>query len=320
MQVRKAVITAAGRGARQFPAATPVHKAMLPLVDSDGVAKPVIQIIAEEALSSGIEALCVVCAPGDPEQYVAQFKALRSNLLAVYEGMDWAERQAERIDEILSKTTFVVQDQPKGYGHAVYCARSFTGDDPFLLMLGDHLYVSDAPGTRCARQLLEVAAAEAGPVAALHATREHLIGRYGTVRASRDSNHPDLYQLETILEKPSITTAERELQTPGLRAGFYQCFFGMHVLTATAMALLEAHVNGDEAGSADVQLTPVLQELARRERYLGLEVRGRRYDVGAKFGMLQAQIALSMAGDDREHVLATLIEALAESGAARLGS
>ena len=158
MQIRKAVITAAGRGVRLYPAADTVQKAMLPVVDRDGLSKPVIQIIAEEALESGIEEICVICAPGDEDTYRRQFKSLHENLLASYRGADWAQEQAERLSNVVSRLRFAPQHNPHGYGHAVFCAREFVGDQPFLLLLGDHLYVSHLAGKRCAKQLIDLAA------------------------------------------------------------------------------------------------------------------------------------------------------------------
>ena len=312
MDIRKAVVTAAGRGVRLYPAADTVQKAMLPVVDRDGLPKPVIQIIAEEALDSGIEEVCVVCAPGDEPRYLRQLGLLRENLLEAHRGVDWAQDQAHRLDELIRRLHFAVQKEPLGYGHAVYCARDFVDTDPFLLLLSDHLYISHENERRCAHQLIALAKHEACPVAAVHATREHLVGRYGTVAGKRLPDHTGVYQIERILEKPALSRAELTLQTPGLRAGHYLCFFGMHVLTRAVFELLGDVIESGEADDGGVQLTPALQLLAERERYLGLEVRGARYDIGGKFGLLQAQVALGLAGCDRDAVLSTLIELLAE--------
>lgn len=317
MRIRKAVITAAGRGVRLYPAADTVQKAMLPMVDRDGLSKPVIQIIAEEALESGIEELCVVCAPGDEEQYLSRFRSLRENLLVAHKGSDWAHQQAERVSNLLLRIQFRAQEEPLGYGHAVHCAKSFVGEEPFLLLLSDHLYVSDLADQRCARQVMSLAEGQSCAVAAVHATREHLVGRYGTLSGRRVPDMPGAYQIERILEKPSVSAAEAQLHTPGLRAGHFLCFFGMHVLTPALFQLLDAAIAEAKSAGGEVQLTPALQALAEREKYLALEVAGRRYDIGAKFGVLQAQIALSMAGRDRDQVLATLTELLAESALLR---
>jgi UTP--glucose-1-phosphate uridylyltransferase len=318
--IKKAVITAAGRGARLYPAADTVDKAMLPLVDRDGLAKPVIQVIAEEALDSGIEELSIVCAPGDEAQYVRRFELLRSNLLAAYPNVDWAQDQAERLSNLLRRTHFAVQDEALGYGHAVYCARDFVGREPFLLLLSDHLYVSHVKGQRCAQQVLELANREACSVAAVQSTREHLVGRYGTLSGKHVPNNPGVYQIERIIEKPSLSRAELELQTPGLRVGHYLCFFGMYALTPAVFDILEAAIRQGGNGKGDTQLTPALQELANRERYLALEVKGTRHDIGARLGLLQAQIAVGLAGRERDQVLMRIAELLSEANRGRHGT
>jgi len=313
MKVRKAVITAAGRGARLYPAADTVQKSMLPLVDRDGLAKPVIQIIAEEALESGIEEICVVCAPGDETKYRDQLRGLRDNLLSAYKGVEWARLQARRIDDLLQRLHFAVQDEPLGYGHSVACAQEFVGDEPFLLLLNDHLFVSAVSGRRCAGDLIELAKAEQSAATAVAVMREQLVGHYGTLSGRRLPNLPGVYQIERIIEKPSISRAELELLTPGLRVGHYLCLFGMHVLTPAVFEILAAMIRGGERQNGEVQLTPALHELAQRGRFLALEIRGRRYDLGANLGVLRAQVALSLAGQDRHEVLSTLLETLADS-------
>lgn len=312
MQIRQAVITAAARGSRLYPAADTVQKAMLPLVDRDGLTKPVIQIIAEEAFESGIEEIVVVCAPGDEANYRRQFQSLRENLLEAYRGVEWARLQSEKIADLEGRLRFSVQDEPLGYGHAVYCARPFVGNDPFLLLLGDHLYVSQIEGKRCVGQLIELAQQEECAVAAVQATREHLVGRYGTLTGKRHQGAPGVYQIDRIIEKPSLSQAELELHTPGLRVGHYLCFFGMYVLTPSLFGIIDDALRGN-GGRHEVPLTPALQELARRERFLALELKGTRYDIGAKFGLLQTQLALALAGTDREEMMTVVLELLAES-------
>lgn len=309
MKIKKAVITAAARGERLYPVADTIQKAMLPVVDIDGLHKPVIQIIAEEAFSSGIDALCVVCAPGDGQRYTDAFSALRENLVRSFQNSDWARQEAEKIDHFLACTQFVEQEQANGYGHAVYCARNFVGSEPFLLLLGDYLYVSHLKGKRCAAQLIELASAEACSVSAVNPTIEHQIMRYGTVTGKQVAQHSGVYQIEKIIEKPSLSVAELELQTPGLRAGYYLCFFGMHVLTPAIFNLLQTDI---DSGSSNVLLTPALQQLAATEKYLAFELKGNRYDLSRRHGLLRAQVALGLAGEGHSETLSTLVELLAE--------
>jgi UTP--glucose-1-phosphate uridylyltransferase len=313
LRVTKAVITAAGRGVRLFPAADTVEKAMLPVVDRDGLVKPVVQIIAEEALAAGVEEVCLVTAPGDEERYRRQFGLLRENLLSAHGGADWAEDEARRIASLLERLRFVVQEEPLGYGHAVRCAKEFAGDGAFLLLLSDHLYVSAVPGRRCAEEVVDLARREGVAVAAVNPTREHLIGHYGTLTGRRVPGSAGVYEIEKIVEKPPVSLAELELQTPGLRAGYYLCFFGMHVLTPAVFEILDSEAASPREGGSWM-LTPALQELATRERYLAVEVRGARYDMGASLGYLRAALALALAGRARDEALSTIVELVSECG------
>ncbi|MEK7686115.1 MAG: UTP--glucose-1-phosphate uridylyltransferase [Verrucomicrobiota bacterium] len=283
MNIRKAVITAAGRTQHTLPLQT--------LVDRDGVQKSALRIILEEALSAGVEEICLVICPGDQSAYVSAAGPLSAHL------------------------HFVEQSDPLGYGHALYGARGFVGQEPFLHLVSDHLYISQQ-SRRCAQQLAEVAAAESCPVSAVQPTRESMLPYYGAVGGKGVPGRPLLYLIEQVLEKPTPTEAEQRLVVPGLRAGHYLCFFGMHVLTPTIMEILADHC-GQTALGGSVQLSAALAELASRERCLAYDLPGRRYNMGVKFGLLNAQLALALAGHDREEVLAQLVELLAQREAER---
>jgi len=277
MEISKAVITAAGKGQRTLPLQT--------LIDCDGTEKSVLGIIVEEALRAGVEEICVVVRPGDEVPY------------------------AEVAGDHAGRLCFVHQAEPLGYGHAIYCVKGFVGQDPFLHLVGDHLYVSPTD-QGCAQQLVKVARAEACAVSAVQATRESLLPYYGTVGGRRVPGRQDLYQVETVVEKPTPTEAEQRLIVPGLRAGHYLCFFGMHVLTPTVLDILGQQIEaaGERGG---VTLSDALTELAKREQYLALELPAWRYDVGVKYGLLIAQLALALNGRDRDLVLTKLLELLA---------
>lgn len=275
MNIRKAVITAAGPNQRTLPLQT--------LVDRDGKTKTALAIIVEEALNSGAEEICVVVFPGDGDVYRTA-----------------AGPHGKRLQ-------FVEQGKSLGYGHAVWSAHQFTGDEPFLLLVGDHLYLSREDRS-CARQLVEVAAGEACAVSAVHATHESKLPYYGAAGGRLAENRKGLYLVSEVLEKPTPTVAEQRLIVPGLRAGNYLCFFGMHVLTPGAMELLGAAVT--QGGT--VSLSETLSRLATRERYLAYEIQGRRFDIGFKYGLLTAQLALALSSSARDEVLSGLVELLAQ--------
>ena len=283
MKISRAVITAAARNQRTIP--------LQMMVDRDGRQKPVINIIIEETLSAGVDDIGIVVCPEDEAAYGAA------------------------AGEHSGRLSFFHQPDPLGYGHAVYCARDFVGDEPFLHLISDHVYVSSG-ATGCARQLVEVAQARSCSVSGVQATRENLLPYFGTVGGRRVPGTKDLYQIEQVVEKPTPTEAEQTLAVPGLRAGHYLCFFGMHVLSPTVMEILERHVAAGRGGGP-VLLSPVLDELAGREQYLALEARGRRYPVDVRYGLLYAQLAMALSGRDREEVLAGVCELLAQRESAR---
>lgn len=311
MTIKKAVITAGARGNRLYPVADTIQKEMLPVIDTDGISKPIIQIIIEEALSAGIEEVCIVCAPGDDKRYVESFNKLHAAVLETDNLGSESEKQAVCIKNILQRLSFAVQDKPHGYGHAVFCAESFVGNEPFLLLTGDYLYTSYLPDKRCAQQLIQLAVAEDCSVSAVNPTPEYLIGKYGTLTGNTLIKYQGVYQIEKIIEKPSVTQAELELHTTGLRTGFYLCFFGMSVFQPSVFSLLEEYIrkNRDEI----ILLTPVLQELASKDKYLALEIKGNRYDTSKKLGLIQAQLALGLAGTIKDDLLTVIIQSLAES-------
>jgi len=277
LRIQKAVITAAGQNQRALPLQT--------LIDRDGREKSVLSILIEQALVANIEEICVVVWPGDESRY-----ALAAGKYA-------------------ASVRFLPQPEPLGYGHAIYCARSFTGSEPFLHMVGDHLYVSSAPKAS-AQRLVDLAEAEECAVSGVQPTRESLLPRFGTVAGRRMPGRHDLYRVETVIEKPTPTEAEQRLMVPGIRAGYYLCFFGIHVLTPAVMNLLGRMLAA--APDARITLSAALAELARSEQYLALEEDGRRYDLGARYGLLTAQLALALSGQDRAQVLSQLLELLAD--------
>jgi len=276
VDIKKAIITAAGKAQRNLPLQT--------LVDRDGQTKTALRILVEEIHTAGIEEICVVICPGDQAGYAAAATGSGARL------------------------SFVEQTGGPGYGQAVLCAREFTARNPFLLLVGDHLYVSGAP-KRCAQQLVEIATAESASVSAVQATHESKLPYYGAVGGHLVTGRKGLYEILRVLEKPTPTEAEQSLIVPGLRTGHYLCFFGMHVLMPTVMELLEEEVA--RAGGRPVALTAALARLAGRGRYLASELSGRRYDIGVKYGLLIAQLALALGGQDRDEVITGLLELLA---------
>lgn len=278
MKINKAVITIAGKGQRTLPLQT--------LIDRDGAEKSVLGILIEEVLAAGIEEIGLVVRPGDEKAF-----------------LDVAGDHAGRLN-------FIHQEEALGYGHAVYCAKAFVADAPFLHLVGDHIYISRSP-ERCAEHLVRVAEREASTVSVVQPTRETLLPFYGVVDGRPLPDKENLYRVETVIEKATPTEAEQRLLVPGLRAGHYLCFFGMHVLTPGIIEVLASLLERAD-DTREVWLSHALHELARREQVLALAKSDWRYDLGAKYGLMTAQIALALNGRDRDAVLTQLLTLLAE--------
>lgn len=273
MSIRKAVITAASPSQKSLP--------LQRLVDRQGRHKTALQLIADEAVFAGIDEICVIICPGEAENY------------------------AEAAGEHASRLTFVEQTNPRGYGDALVRAQAFVDDDRFLHIVSDHIFISYSP-RGYAKQLVDVAKAEDCAVSAVQPTRENLLSEFGAVGAKRVANRTGLYEVNSVIEKPTPTRAEQDLIVAGLRASHYLCFSGMHVLTPTVMELLTENLAAATNGCS-IQLSPALETLAKRERYLATEIDGSRYNIGEKYGLLKSQLALALSGTDRDEILSDLL-------------
>lgn len=273
MKIKKAVITAAGPAQRELPVQS--------LIDRDGIKKTVLELLIEESLQAGIEEVGVVVFPGDEKNY--------TNAIGKYS----------------SQVEFIRQMEPLGYGHSLLTALDFVSNEPFLHLVGDHLYVNQSV-KRSAKHLVEIAEKEECSVSTVQPTRESFITNFGVIGGGRVSGTLDLYKIDKVIEKPTPTEAEQKLMVPGLRAGHYLCFFGMHVLTPIVFALLTNDLE-NSTGKA-IGLSKSLNELALKEKYLALEMNELRFDMGARYGLFKAQLALAMSGNDRIQLMGELLE------------
>lgn len=253
------------------------------LIDQQSVERSVLSLVVNEAVRAGINDVCIVVRPGDEEAF--------ARLLAN--------------DPV--RLTFAQQKEPAGYAHAVFCARDFVGDEPFLHFVGDHIYVGpESSGS--AKRLVDAAGVENCSISTVQITRESHLPFYGAVGGHPMPGKPGFYRVETVLEKPTPTEAEQRLIVPGLRNGQYLCFYGMHVLTATIFEILPAVLAGSTVRPS---LSSALAVLAEREQYLAMIQKGQRFDVGVKYGLFSAQLALALQGKDRDKVLTELVGVLA---------
>jgi UTP--glucose-1-phosphate uridylyltransferase len=277
VKIRKALITAAGDSHTRLPLQT--------LVDRRGEVKTALRLMLEEVVDSGIDEVAIVIRPGQQEPYLAA-----------------AGPHATRL-------VFFEQSSPRGYGDAILRASSFIGDESFLHLVSDHLYLSRSDRL-CAQQLIDVATRHECSVSAIQPTRENQVIFFGTVGGVPVTQSDNLYEVSTVIEKPTPTVAEQQLIVAGQRAGYYLCLFGMHVLTPTILTLLKKSLQAAPEGR-DTDLSSSLNRLAQTERYLAFQIDGSRYDISYKYGLLLTQLAFSLTGDDRELILTELVNLLA---------
>ncbi len=276
-RVRKAVIPAAGFGTRLFPASKAVKKELFPIVDSDGIAKPAIFLIVEEALRSGIEEVCIVVQACDEETFSSFFHTQVS--IENYNKLPSRFREySKHVLEVGRRVTLVTQDIQEGFGHAVYSAREWVGDEPFLLMLGDHLYYSETEEP-CARQLLNVFDEHRVSVVGLLKASEEQIGMYGTVAGAWQGKERVLTIAE-FAEKPSLDYARENLRVEGLAENEYLRVSGQYVLKPQIFEYIEENISHNVRERGEFQLTPCLDRLRREDGFLGYLVEGRSSDIG----------------------------------------
>ena len=276
-KVRKAIIPAAGFGTRLFPATKATKKELFPIIDQDGVAKPAILLIVEEALNAGLEEVIIIVQEDDLEAFDSLFNTQIS--IENYNKLPrHFQEYARQILEIGRRVTFVTQSTQEGFGHAVYCARQAVGDEPFLLMLGDHLYRSSGEKS-CAGQLLEAYQEHGMSILGLRRTPESQIANFGTV-AGVWLEESRLLSVTEFAEKPTIDYARSNLRVPALPEDEYLTVFGQYIIKPQLFDYLEEHIANNVRERGEFQLTSALDRLRQEDGFLGLVMDGRRYDIG----------------------------------------
>ena len=276
-KVRKAVIPAAGFGTRLFPASKATKKELFPVVDRDGIAKPAILYIVEEAIQAGIEEVIIIVQQEDLDEFHSFFNTQVS--IENYNKLPrHFQEYARRIIDIGKRVSFVVQQNQEGFGHAIHCARTAIGDEPFLLMLGDHLYRSSGE-ISCAQQLMEAYDQYGKNILGLRRTPEGQIANFGTI-AGVWVEGDRLLNVTEFAEKPTLDYARSNLRVPGLRADEYLTVFGLYIIKPQLFEFLEEHIQNNVRERGEFQLTSALDRLRREEGFYGLITDGKRYDIG----------------------------------------
>ncbi|WP_166238568.1 UTP--glucose-1-phosphate uridylyltransferase GalU [Paenibacillus turpanensis] len=259
-KVRKAIIPAAGLGTRFLPATKAMPKEMLPIID-----KPTIQYIVEEAVESGIEDIIIVTGKGKRaiEDHFDHAFELETNL--VEKGKLKLLEEVQRSSKV--DIHYIRQKEPKGLGHAVWCARRFIGDEPFAVLLGDDIVSAETP---CLKQLINQYEATASSVIGVQPVADNETNRYGIIDPIGKDGR--LYQVEKFVEKPPIGTAPSNL-----------AIMGRYVLTPEIFDFLALQEQG---AGGEIQLTDAIQKLNEFQNVYAYHFEGTRYDVGEKLGFI----------------------------------
>lgn len=272
--LRKAVLPVAGLGTRFLPATKAMAKEMLPVVD-----RPLIQYSIDEARAAGIEQFCMITGRGKTE--LVEYFDVAYELEATLRQRDKKEGlEALKATSMQPGTMVTVrQQEPLGLGHAIWCARSFIGDDPFAILLPDDIILSKTP---CLKQLADAYHQTGGNVVAVTEVPPEQTNRYGILKVGREEGN--LVEVTGLVEKPKPADAPSNLS-----------IIGRYVLTADVMPHLARLERG--AGN-EVQLTDAMARLIGHVPFHGLRYEGQRFDCGDKVGFLEAQIAFSLQRED----------------------
>lgn len=286
-KVRKAVIPVAGFGTRLFPATKVVKKELFPIIDRDGRAKPVILAIIEEAISAGITEVGIVVQPDDKEIFEDFLKKPpKKELLDKLSPQN--QEYSQYLEDLGSKITILLQEEQLGYGHAVFCAKDWVQDEPFLLMLGDHIYASDIEKS-CASQLLDVYEQVNQSVVSLTTTPAENLHTSGCVTGVWQELN-SILKVTQLYEKPTIEYAQQDLRVQGMAENEFLCIFGLYLLTPKIFDFLAEHINQNFRERGEFQLTSCLDRLCQEEGITGYVVKGKCFDTGLPDAYRQTMI------------------------------
>jgi UTP-glucose-1-phosphate uridylyltransferase len=286
-RVRKAVIPAAGFGTRLFPATKALKKELFPIMGRDGRMKPVILALVEEAVQAGIEEVGLITQTHDRELFEDFFNSpppIENFNKLSKENQDYSNY----LLDIGRRVSLLTQDVQEGFGHAVYCTRDWVRDEPFLLMLGDHLYASETDRS-CVGQLLDVYEKTGQSVVGLKVTPVTESRNFGCV-AGVWQNQGGVLNISEFAEKPDVDYARSNLRVEGLEAETVLTVFGIYILTPQIFERLAEHIRHNIRERGEFQLTSCLDEIRKEEGFLGLVVKGRRFDIGLPEAYRQTMI------------------------------
>lgn len=289
MKVKKAVIPAAGLGTRFLPATKAQPKEMLPIVD-----KPTIQYIIEEAVASGIEEILIITGRNK--------RAIEDHFDKSIElEMDLKSKKKDELLEIVDDISnmadiyYIRQKEPKGLGHAIHCAKTFVGNEPFAVMLGDDVVDAEVP---CLKQLIDVYNEYNTTILGVQEVNKEDVNKYGIIATKHIEDR--VYKVKDLVEKPSVEDAPSNI-----------AILGRYIISPDIFDILE-HTKPGAGG--EIQLTDALKELLKNEAMYAYIFQGRRYDVGDKLGFLKATVEFALKRDDLKYDFAEYLYGLMKSG------
>ncbi|WP_309088625.1 UTP--glucose-1-phosphate uridylyltransferase GalU [Domibacillus sp.] len=292
MKVKKAIIPAAGLGTRFLPATKAMPKEMLPIVD-----KPTIQYIVEEAIESGIEDIIIVTGKGKRsiEDHFDHSFELEQNLLSKgkFELLSEVQKSSKLVD-----IHYIRQKEPKGLGHAIWCARKFIGDEPFAVLLGDDIVKADTP---CLKQMIDQYNRYNASILGVQTVQEEAVSRYGIVDGSMIDNR--LYSVRGLVEKPAREEAPSNL-----------AILGRYILSPKIFELLNSQKPG---AGGEIQLTDAIAQLNEHEAVYAYDFEGTRYDVGEKMGFIQTNIEFALQHEELRSELMAYLSSIVSQEVAR---
>jgi len=273
MKVKKAIIPAAGLGTRFLPATKAQPKEMLPIVD-----KPTLQYIIEEAINSGIEEILIITGRNKKSIEDHFDKSVELELELEAKGKKEMLDQVRKISDMVN-IHYIRQKEPKGLGHAIHCAKSFIGNEPFAVLLGDDIVYAEEP---CLKQMVDVYDEYKTTILGVQEVKDADVDKYGIVSGMKIEDR--VYKVKGLVEKPKVGEAPSNV-----------AILGRYIINPAIFDILE-HTEPGKGG--EIQLTDALKELARREAMYAYNFKGKRYDVGDKEGFLMATVEYALRRDN----------------------
>lgn len=271
--VKKAIIPFAGLGTRFLPATKSQPKEMLPIVD-----KPTLQYIIEEAINSGIEEILIITGRNKKSIEDHFDKSVELELELQQKGKTEMLEMVQEISNMVN-IHYIRQKEPKGLGHAIHCAKSFIGDEPFAVLLGDDIVDSETP---CLKQLIDAYDEYKTSILGVQEVAKEDTNKYGILDCKYIEDR--VYKVKDMVEKPSVEEAPSNI-----------AILGRYIITPAIFKILENQAPGK---GGEIQLTDALKTLAQHEAIYAYNFEGRRYDVGDKLGFLEATIDFALKRDN----------------------